>query len=288
MEWIKKLQEILIADKYLIFYKIMKYPIPKRMEYFFFDKKINDNKNEDKKDIFSRSKKNKYMDEYISFINNFWKLYRSIPFIKQIFLCNSITFNALKKDSDIDLFIITKKDSIRRARLFSLIFFLIHWIKRLKYKIRKKFCLSFYVSEDNINLYNIMLSKSDIYLNYWLAHLVSVYEEKKNSINIYEKNPRFRVTMPNHPQKQCINIWNTIFLWNNKIKNILEKLFSWLIWKLIEEIIKTIWIPILKKKTKKLWKDSKWIIISDKMLKFYKDQREKIHLIYKVQSKTTR
>lgn len=288
MEWIKKLQETLIADKYLIFYKIMKYPIPKRMEYFFFDKKVNDNKNIGIDNSFSRNKENKHMDEYISFINTFWKLYRSIPFIKQIFLCNSITFNALKKDSDIDLFIITKKDSIRRARLFSLIFFFIHWIKRHKYKIRKKFCLSFYVSEDNINLYNIMLAKSDIYLNYWLAHLVSIYEEKKNNINIYQKNPRFKVTMPNHPQKQCINIWNKIFFWNNKIKNILEKLFWWLIWKIIEETIKTIWIPILKKKTKKLWKDSKWIIISDKMLKFYKDQREKIHLIYKIQSKTIR
>ena len=34
--------------------------------------------------------------------------FQSIPFIEQIFLCNSISFNALDKNSDIDLFIITK------------------------------------------------------------------------------------------------------------------------------------------------------------------------------------
>ena len=31
-------------------------------------------------------------------------MYQSLPFVKEIFLCNSISFNALKRDSDIDLF----------------------------------------------------------------------------------------------------------------------------------------------------------------------------------------
>jgi hypothetical protein len=46
MEPVNQIQETLSASKYLVFYKIMKYPIPTNMEYFFFEKKININPRE--------------------------------------------------------------------------------------------------------------------------------------------------------------------------------------------------------------------------------------------------
>lgn len=285
MESVNQIQETLTSSKYLVFYKIMKYPIPTNMEYFFFEKKTNTHLTN--KSWFSRNKKNKNMDEYINFINKHWKLYQSIPFIKEIYLCNSISFNALKKDSDIDLFIITSKNSIRRARFFSLLFFFILWLKRWK-NIRKKFCLSFYVTQDHQNLYSINLSSSDIYLNYWLAHLIPLYQEQLNSSNIYKKNSRFNVTMPNHPKQFCINIWNKIYHWRSKIKKNLEFIFWWLFWRILEFTISSIWIPILSFKTKKLWKKWKWIIINNNMLKFHEDKRAKIHLIYEIEHKNYR
>ncbi len=284
---IKDIGDTLISNKYLNFYKVMKYPIPQNMECFFFEKKNNTNTRFKEDCWFSRNKKNKYMDEYIEFINKYWNLYKSIPFIKEIYLCNSISFNSLKKDSDIDLFIITQKNSIRRARFFSLLFFSILWIRRWK-EVRKKFCLSFYVTEDNQNLYNISIPRSDIYLNYWLAHLITLYQEKGNSWNIYKHNNRFRSSLPNHPQKFCINIGNKKYYWNSKLKNILQKSLWWLLWNIIEYIIKIIWIPILKSKTKKLWKKWQWVIISDQMLKFYHDKRFQIHLMYEINAKTNR
>jgi hypothetical protein len=45
MESVNKLKDIFLANKYLIFYKIMKYPVPKNMEYFFFGKKTTKNPN---------------------------------------------------------------------------------------------------------------------------------------------------------------------------------------------------------------------------------------------------
>ena len=285
MEPVNQIQETLLANRHLIFYKIMKYPVPSNMEYFFFEKKTNINFK--KKIWFSRNEKNKYMDEYIEYINKYWKIYQSIPFIKEIYLCNSISFNALKKDSDIDLFIITRKNSIRRARFFSLLFFFIFWLKRWK-KIRKKFCLSFYVTEDCQNLYSINLSRSDIYLNYWLAHLIPLYQEQLNSSNIYKKNKRLGITMPNHPQSFCIDIWNKIYHWKSKLKKRLEFIFWWLFWKIIEILISSIWIPILLFKTKRLWKKWQWIIINNNMLKFHEDKRLKIHLMYEMEHKAHR
>jgi hypothetical protein len=288
MESVNQIKEILSATRYLTFYKIMKYPIPINMEYFFFEKKTDiDFKTKISQDWFSRQEKNKYMDGYIEFINKHWKLYQSIPFIKEIYLCNSISFNALKKDSDIDLFITTHKNSIRRARFFSLLFFFILWLKRWK-KIRKKFCLSFYVTEDHQNLYSINLPRADVYLNYWLAHLIPLYQEQLNSSNIYKKNKRFNITMPNHPQRFCINIWNKIYHWKSKFKKRLEFIFWWLPWKALEIIISSVWIPILSLKTKRLWKKWQWIIVNNNMLKFHEDKRPQIHLMYEIEHKIQR
>jgi hypothetical protein len=48
------------------------------------------------------------MDEYLKEIKRLKPTFQSIPFVEQIFLCNSISFNALDKNSDIDLFIIAE------------------------------------------------------------------------------------------------------------------------------------------------------------------------------------
>lgn len=274
-----------MTNQKLLFYEIMNYPVPENSWFFEYWAKKDEIKYTLNKN-FSRNKKNKYIDTFTTKINKFWKLYISLPFISEIFLCNSITFNSLKEDSDIDIFIVTKKDKLRRARFFSELYFTILWQKRFKNNKKQKFCLSFYTREDNTNLYPIMLkNKSDIYLWYRLAHLVPLYQERENSNWIYKANPRFEAMFPNHPQKYCINIWTKLFTWKSKFKTIIEFLFWWLFWKLIEKLIKYTRKPILRYKTKKLWDKWKWIIINDKMLKFYDDKRYQIASIFTIEQK---
>lgn len=274
-----------MKDIKLLFYKIMWYPIPKEstpFEYWAKNKEYNFEQDYN----FSRDEKNEYIEQFTTKINKFWNLYRSLPFISEIFLCNSITFNSLKEDSDIDIFIITKKNKLRRARFFSELYFTVLWQKRFRKHKKQKFCLSFYTREDNTNLYSIMIkNKSDIYLWYRLAHLVPLYQEKENDDWIYKANPRFSAMFPNHPQKYCINIWTNLFTWKSLFKKIIEFLFGWLFWKLIEKLIKLIRKPILRYKTKRLWDKWKWIIINDKMLKFYDDKRYQIASIFTLEQK---
>ena len=95
----------------------MNYPIPKNAELFFqFSETESTNTNKLLKDrskicqnnSFSRDKKSDYINEYIKEIKRLESTFKSIPFVKQIFLCNSLSFNALDENSDIDLFIITE------------------------------------------------------------------------------------------------------------------------------------------------------------------------------------
>ena len=193
-----------MKDPKLLFYEIMNYPVPNDYKFFeYWAKKeelaYKENNN------FSRNEKNQYIDEFWQKINKFRNLYRSLPFISEIFICNSISFNSLKEDSDIDVFIITKKNKLRRARFFSELYFTILWQKRFKKNKKQKFCLSFYVTENNKNLYSIMIDRSDIYLWYRLAHLVPLYQEEKEEWSMYKNNPWFEAMFPNHPQKYCIN-----------------------------------------------------------------------------------
>ena len=274
-----------MKDQKLLFYEIMQYPIPNNQIFFEYWAKKEKTEYSWNKD-FSRKEKNKYLETFITKINKFWNLYKSLPFISEIFLCNSITFNSIKEDSDIDIFIITKKNKLRRARFFSELYFTILWQKRFKNNKKQKFCLSFYTTENNRNLYSIMLkNKSDIYLWYRLAHLIPLYQEGKNDNWIYKDNPRFNAMFPNHPQKYCINIWTQLFTWKSTFKKIIEFLFWWLSWKFFEKLIKYSRKPILRYKTKKLWDKWKWIIINDKMLKFYDDKRYQIASIFTIEQK---
>lgn len=290
-----RLIKTLSVQPYLRFYEIMKYPVPKNNELFFqYSKTEPTNANKMLKNIdedetgdwFSRDQKSEYMDEYLKEIKRLKSTFQSIPFIEQIFLCNSISFNALDENSDIDLFIIAKPWRIRTVKFRSMILFALKWAKRLWKRTRKKICLSFFITSEAQNLYPISLSSLDVYLAYWIAHLVLIYqpnEEVNNSF--FESNKWVKWILPNYQEKQTISLWIKPFTWNTKFKNIIETLGNWFLWNLFERIIKHIQRAIIHLKRMLNPVLNKDVIISDTMLKFHQDIREKISLKYNVKVK---
>jgi len=285
----------LSIQPYLRFYEIMNYPVPKNNELFFQysdTEHTNANKllkdiNEDKtENWFSRDQKSEYMDEYIQEIKRLKSTFQSIPFVQQIFLCNSISFNALDENSDIDLFIITEPWRIRTVKFRSMVLFTLKWAKRFWKKTRKKICLSFFITSDAQNLYPISLPSLDIYLAYRIAHLVLIYqpdEEVNNSF--FENNKWVKGILPNYQEKQTISLWIAPFTWNTKFKNIMETLWDWFLWNIFEWRVKHTQKAIirLKRIRNPVW--NKDVIVSDTMLKFHQDIREKVSLKYNVKVK---
>jgi hypothetical protein len=86
-----------------------------------------------------------------------------------------MTFNALHANSDIDLFVVTQERRVWLARFFMTLMMWVYSIKRSSKTTRKRFCLSFFVDRNNQNLEPLLLHERDIYLPYWIAHLVPVY-----------------------------------------------------------------------------------------------------------------
>jgi hypothetical protein len=152
------------------------------------------------------------MDEYLAEIEKYATLYKSLPFVDEIYLCNSITFNALHQNSDIDLFIITRPGRIRTAKFRAMLFFMFAGIKRSLNNKRKKVCLSFFVTADHQNLYALSLPHLDIYLSYRIQHLVLLYQaNEKKKPEFFKKNKRVQGILPNYPGEQCIFLGNRIF-----------------------------------------------------------------------------
>lgn len=293
----KEIYEFPIANtlddnQHLIFYKIMGYDVPREYTYFLYEKKWWE-KQEDilrgksfppETEQYTRTQKNPYMESMIQYIQKYAWLYKSIPFVQSLYLCNSITFNALHEMSDIDLFIVTKKWALWRARAWSVLMFFIMWIKRGKIRGKKrKFCLSFYVTQSHQNLYSIMLPQNDIYFIYWLAHLVPLYQEQPE--NIYTYNTRIEGVLPNFPGRHCIDIGIQTVQWSTSYKKIVEYLQWWYIGNFLEYLIQWIRVPILRYKTKQLGERWRGIIVNKNILKFHMDIRKKIHLLYTMYKK---
>ena len=285
-----RLANTLTIQPNLRFYEIMGYPIPFDAElYFQYSSTQKSKKNLNKNSAsrhFSRDKKSEYLDEYLQEIKRLKLTFQSIPFVQQIFLCNSISFNALDDNSDIDLFIVAETGRIRTVKFRSMVLFTLKWAKRFWKKTRKKICLSFFITSDSQNLYPISLQSLDIYLAYRIAHLVLIYQPNKEINNsFFESNKWVKWILPNYQEKQTISLWIEPFSWNTKFKNIMETLWNWFLWNIFEWIIKLTQKSVirLKRIRNPVW--NKDLIVSDSMLKFHQDIREKVSLKYNIKVK---
>lgn len=116
-------------------------------------------------------------DQYWKKVHTFLPWLQMIPYVRMVAVCNTLALNVATSESDIDLFIITKKKRIFLARTFCTLFFLFFGVLRHHNKIAGRFCLSFYVSEESLNLEHIQIRPYDIYLFFWFVTLKPFFGE---------------------------------------------------------------------------------------------------------------
>jgi len=187
------------------------------------------------------------------------KIFKHIPGIEWIFLCNSVAMNTADKNSDIDLFIITRKNRLWTARISMTLLWMILRVRKTNKRHAWKFCLSFFIDMRTLDFDTISIQR-DIYLSYWIETLIPLI----NRNNIYE---RFI----------AINSWEhwEIYTFAETVNTGKIWVISQ-IWDNIEYIFKKIFLPRTLKKYEALWKPE-WVIIDDHMLKFHnKDRRRSI------------
>jgi len=189
------------------------------------------------------------------------RIIRFVPFLKMVGVCNNYSFNMMKKNSDIDIFVVVKNGRIFFTRVFLTFVTYLFGLWRHKYKVAGRFCLSFFVVDNSLNLDNIRILPEDIYLDFWIYFISPIcgYE-------VYEK-----FMMDNDEKVLYVDDGNKC---GNFIKRFFEFLFGGFVGNWIEGLFSKIHLKRYLRRKKYFSKDAS-IVINEKMLKFHnKDARQ--------------
>ncbi len=107
------------------------------------------------------------------------KIAESIPEITDILLVNSYALGSLKESSDIDVLVITKPDVLWWTRLKLTAALELAGIRRKPGHIEEQFCLSFFITENAMDMSRIAL-EDDLYLHFWTPSVVSLLGSTTN------------------------------------------------------------------------------------------------------------
>jgi hypothetical protein len=199
-----------------------------------------------------------------------------IPFVRMISLCNSLPYQNSKKNADIDFFIITSKKRIWLVRLIAVSFLKIFGLRPRKNKIKNTICLSFFTTDNDLNLQNLMINDQDIYFIYWIIRLAVVYDEK----DTYAKFKSANKWVFNYlPFSHFFTVNNTKTINYKKLffKNIIENTLKGGLGNFIENFSCSVQLKLMNNEIKQKANSSTEVVITDNVLKFHtKDRRSLI------------
>ncbi|MFA6132021.1 MAG: hypothetical protein WC702_03080 [Patescibacteria group bacterium] len=115
------------------------------------------------------------------------KYFSFFPFVRAVFACNTLAWHHTAPESDIDLFIVVSPGTIWLTRLLLVTPFRLLG-RRPKQTTVDPFCFSFFVTDENLSLKDLLLSEGDPYMAYWLASLVPVFDRDEIQNRLNEKN----------------------------------------------------------------------------------------------------
>lgn len=205
-------------------------------------------------------RKMKYARKAIAFL-------RYIPFIRAVFVCNQLPVT-VREQSDIDIVIITKHGWLWWVRFWAILLMAITRKRIQGTNTKDKICLSFYVTDQALDFSSIALDE-DIYLSFWVALLIPMYDPEQLYDVVWKKNYKLRQVFANAnkipiiPSRFVVSRKPTSTRW-------FEKLFSsmtWLNWSAKQLLFWRI-------KQKNIL-DHVGVVINQDMLKFHEHDRRK-------------
>jgi len=194
------------------------------------------------------------------------KLIKWIPWLKMIWIWNSVAMNSASKDSDIDLFLVTSPSSIWLNRIIITFIFQILLVRKTSKKHAWRFCLSFFATTNWLD-FSPWKIKNDIYLYFWIIYFKPILDFDNTYDLFINKNSNW-ADFNSYEGMIQKNKKYIKYSWKNNSKLIFINS--------IEYFFKKIFLPRTLKHYNSLWKPY-WIIINDNMLKFHNwDIREKV------------
>ena len=205
------------------------------------------------------------------------KIIKSIPFLRAVFVCNTIASEQADKDSDIDFFIITAKNRIWITRFLITLALEFFHLRRVGKRINNKICLSFYVTNENLDLAPWRVAEDDVHFAYWLNQMLPIFDPENYYGKFLQANSWTLSYLPNIDIKQSDSYLKKIkpSVWGKIWQKVWEKMWQGKYGDLINNQAKKIQLAKMKFSGKSLDRaGDKGVVISDGVLKFHeKDTR---------------
>lgn len=199
---------------------------------------------------------------------------RWIPFVRTVFVCNTVAAGHPDPASDIDVFIVVRHGRLWLTRFLATVVLSLFGLRRHGKKITDRICLSFYVTDQALNLEPIALLPSDIYLVYWIAQLVPVYDPDHLYDEMQRVNQWARAYVAMPPSYDLLKRWRVD---DTKIsyalKGIFEKMWEGRYGDLLESQAKGFQAARMKARENMRGGASSHVIINDTMMKFHENDR---------------
>ncbi len=207
------------------------------------------------------------------------KKIRSVPFLRAVFVCNSVGSGLAHDGSDIDFFIISFPGRIWLVRFFTNLILKFWGLRTFGKKHKNKICLSFFVDEKNLDLQPLCAVKNDIHFIYWLHQMVPIYDPDNLYFSFLKANSWTNDYLPNvsrkskslylnaAPKGKAGALWQRAWetMWLGSYGNILEKQ------------AKQFQLARLKMSIKEVaTKSDRSVIIEDGVLKFHENDSRKV------------
>jgi hypothetical protein len=191
---------------------------------------------------------------------------RAVPFVRMIAVCNNLSYDNPSDQSDIDLFIVIKPGRMWLTRFIITLILQFYGVRRYGNKVAGRFCLSFFVTTDKLNMEKLQIKPKDPYLAYWTKFLSpiygeDVYEEFKKQNEVWIEEGYGLKFSENSKKHMYVSE-------KSGVKKFFEWLFGGLIGNLIEGLLKKSFKKRTLHKMKKLGPEAS-VIVSDDMLKFH-------------------
>ncbi|MFA6427867.1 MAG: hypothetical protein WCW16_05545 [Candidatus Magasanikbacteria bacterium] len=206
------------------------------------------------------------------------KKLRWIPFVRAVCVCNTVALGTAVEESDVDIFVIARKGRIWFVRFWSTLILKLFRLRTSKGNMKNKICLSFFVSDSQLNLEFLCAFEDDIYLVYWLGHLVPVYDPDNLLHSMYKANTWTKKYVPHAyapyillenwkvEDSKCSK-WGKVIgeridrgIWGSRCENYLKRIQL--------PRINTYYGPMLKKQGTE-------VVVTDTILKFHENDRRK-------------
>lgn len=205
------------------------------------------------------------------------KKIRSVPFLRAVFVCNTVGAEQSTDNSDIDFLIITHPKRIWIVRMLTNLILRFWRLRTYGSKLKNRICLSFYLDTHHLSLSNYRIAEDDIHFAYWLHQMVPVYDPTNIYPKFLQANSWSRKYLPNIDHFPIFTerfvvgdskfgrIWKKIWekMWHGGYGDMIEK-----------QSRLTQWLKMNSEIKNRINKGDKGVVISDGIIKFHeKDTR---------------